>query len=90
MILTFVTLGKYLEIRAKGRASQAIRRLLDLSPQEAVALRNDQPVTVAVDAVMVDETILVRPGARVPLDAEVLSGCVERGPVVADRRVDSR
>lgn len=74
MILTFVTLGKYLEVRAKGRASQAIRRLLDLSPQEAVALRNDQPVTVAVDAVMVDETILVRPGARVPLDAEVLSG----------------
>ncbi len=74
MILTFVTLGKYLEARAKGRASQAIRRLLDLSPQEAVTLRNDQPVTVAVDAVMTDETILVRPGARVPLDAEVLTG----------------
>ncbi|NLS92212.1 MAG: copper-translocating P-type ATPase [Planctomycetaceae bacterium] len=74
MILTFITLGKYLEVRAKGRASRAIRRLLDLSPQEAVAIRNDQPVTVAVEAVMVDETILVRPGARVPLDAEVLTG----------------
>ncbi len=74
MILTFVTLGKYLEARAKGRASQAIRRLLDLSPQQAVVLRGDQPVTVAVAAVLPEETILVRPGARVPLDAEILSG----------------
>lgn len=74
MILTFVTLGKYLEVRAKGRASQAIRRLLDLSPQEAVVLRDEQPVTVAVNAVMIDDIILVRPGARVPLDGEVLSG----------------
>jgi P-type Cu+ transporter len=74
MILTFVTLGKYLEVRAKGRASQAIRRLLDLSPQEAVVLRDDQLATVAIRAVMTEETILVRPGARVPLDAEVLTG----------------
>lgn len=74
MILTFVTLGKYLEARAKGRASQAIRRLLDLSPQQAVVLHGDQPVTVAVAAVLPEETILVRPGARVPLDAEILSG----------------
>ena len=74
MILTFVTLGKYLEVRAKGRASQAIRRLLDLSPEEAVVLRDEQPITMAVGVVMVDDTILVRPGARVPLDAEVLTG----------------
>ena len=74
MILTFVTLGKYLEVRAKGRASQAIRRLLDLSPEEAVVLRDDQPIAVAVNVVMTDDTLLVRPGARVPLDAEVLTG----------------
>ncbi len=74
MILTFVTLGKYLEVRAKGRASQAIRRLFDLAPQEAVVVRGDLPVTVAVGAVLADETILVRPGARVPLDAEILTG----------------
>jgi Cu+-exporting ATPase len=74
MILTFITFGKYLEVRAKGRASQAIRRLLDLSPQEAVVVRGDQPVTVAVGAVLKDETILIRPGARVPLDAEILTG----------------
>jgi Cu+-exporting ATPase len=74
MILTFVTLGKYLEVRAKGRASQAIRRLLDLSPQEAVVLRDDQPTVIAVNAVMIEETILVRPGGRVPLDAEIVSG----------------
>ncbi|MHB8898463.1 MAG: heavy metal translocating P-type ATPase, partial [Thermoguttaceae bacterium] len=74
MILTFITLGKYLEVRAKGRASQAIRRLLDLSPQEAVVVRDDQPVTVAVGAVLPGDTILVRPGARVSLDAKIISG----------------
>jgi Cu+-exporting ATPase len=74
MILTFVTLGKYLEVRAKGWASLAIRRLLDLSPQEAIVLRDDQPIAVAVRTVIPDDTILVRPGARVPLDAEVLTG----------------
>jgi Cu+-exporting ATPase len=74
MILTFITLGKYLEVRAKGRASQAIRRLLDLTSPVATVLRNGQPARVPIEAVMVGETILVRPGDKVPLDAEVLSG----------------
>ena len=74
MILTFITLGKFLETKAKGRASQAIRRLLDLAPPEATVLRDEQPQRVPVRAVMVGETILVRPGEKVPLDAEVVSG----------------
>ncbi len=74
MILTFITLGKYLEVRAKGRASRAIRRLLDLSPAEATVLRDGEPRRVPVRAVLPGETIVVRPGEKVPLDAEVLSG----------------
>ncbi len=74
MILTFITLGKFLEVKAKGRASQAIRRLLDLTSPEASVLRDEKPQRVPVRAVMVGETIVVRPGEKVPLDAEVLSG----------------
>jgi Cu+-exporting ATPase len=74
MILTFVTLGKFLEVKAKGRASQAIRKLLDLAPPEAIVVRDEVSQPVPVAAVMVGETILVRPGEKVPLDAEVVSG----------------
>ncbi|MHC4406407.1 MAG: heavy metal translocating P-type ATPase, partial [Planctomycetota bacterium] len=74
MILTFVTLGKLLEVKAKGRASLAIRRLLDLTSPEAAVVSDDRPRQVPVRAVMVGETILVRPGEKVPLDAEIISG----------------
>ncbi len=74
MILTFITLGKFLEVKAKGRASQAIRKLLDLAPPEATILVKDGPRRVPVEAVLAGETVLVRPGEKVPLDARVLSG----------------
>ncbi len=74
MILVFITLGKYLEARAKGRASTAIRKLLDLAPAVANVERSGQILAVSPAQVTVGETIVVRPGERVPLDAEVLSG----------------
>lgn len=74
MILVFITLGKWLEAKAKGRASAAIRRLLDLTPPEATVVNGDQHQRVPVAAVAVGETILVRPGEKVPLDAEIVSG----------------
>jgi Cu+-exporting ATPase len=74
MILTFITLGKYLESKAKSRASLAIRRLLDLSPQQATVLRDGRHQRVLVGDVGVGERILVRPGERIPLDAEILQG----------------
>jgi len=74
MILVFITLGKYLEARAKGRASAAIRKLLDLAPPEAVVERGGQLVSVSPEEVAVGETIVVRPGEKVPLDAEITSG----------------
>jgi Cu+-exporting ATPase len=74
MILTFITLGKYLEARAKGRASAAIRKLLDLAPPVANVERDGRVVTVPPAEVAIGETMVVRPGEKVPLDAEVLSG----------------
>ncbi len=74
MILTFITLGKYLEARAKGRASAAIRKLLDLAPPAANVERDGRVVTIPPAEVAIGETMVVRPGEKVPLDAEVLSG----------------
>ncbi len=74
MILTFITLGKLLEALAKGRASAAIRRLLDLSPPVATLLDGDQPRDVPVEQVQPGQRVLVRPGGRIPLDGKILSG----------------
>jgi Cu+-exporting ATPase len=74
MILTFITLGKYLESRAKGRASDAIRRLVGLTSREATVLRDGQTQSVPVAAIVAGDTILVRPGDKIPLDARVVSG----------------
>ncbi|HOM18737.1 MAG TPA: heavy metal translocating P-type ATPase, partial [Thermoguttaceae bacterium] len=74
MILTFVTLGYWLEHRAKGRASEALRRLVELAPLQATLLRDGQPEEVPLEMVLVGQTILIRPGEKVPLDAQVLTG----------------
>lgn len=74
IILTFITLGKYLEARAKGRASAAIRKLLDLAPPVAFVERRGQITSVSPEDVAVGETLIVRPGEKIPLDAMVLSG----------------
>ena len=74
MILTFITLGKYLESRARGRASRAIFRLMDLTPDEAIVLRDGQPQTVSSTDIRIDEEIFIRPGDRVPVDAKVVTG----------------
>ena len=74
MILAFVTLGKYLEARAKGRASRAIERLLALRPATATRLVGDRSEEVPVDAIRAGDLLLVRPGDRVAADAEVVEG----------------
>ena len=74
IILTVITLGKYLEARAKGRASAAIRKLLDLAPRTANVHRGGKVTAVPAEEVAFGETIVVRPGEHVPLDALVTSG----------------
>jgi Cu2+-exporting ATPase len=74
MLATFVLLGHWFEMRARGGASDAIRTLLDLAPPMATVLRDDQPVEVPTAEVAVGDLLLVRPGAKVPVDARVTEG----------------
>lgn len=74
MILTLVTLGKFLETRAKGKTGDAIAALLDLRPKTATVLRNGAEMTVPVEQVMIGETVLVRSGGTIPVDGTVING----------------
>ena len=74
MILTLITLGKFLETRAKGRTGDAIRALMDLSPKTAMVLRNGVETEVAVEDVRVGDLIVVRSGGSIPVDGTVVEG----------------
>jgi P-type Cu+ transporter len=73
-IMTFHLLGRYLEARAKGRASQAIRKLITLGAKTAMVLRDGEEVEVPVAELQVGDVMLVRPGAKVPTDGEIVEG----------------
>ena len=73
-IVTFVLLGRYLEERAKGQAGEAIRKLVDLQPQTATLLKDGQELLVDVDAVQLNDILLVRPGEKIPTDGLVIFG----------------
>ena len=74
MLATFVLLGHWFEMRARGGANDAIRALLDLAPSKALVLRDGEPVELATAQVVVGDLLLVRPGAKLPVDAVVLEG----------------
>jgi P-type Cu2+ transporter len=74
MLATFVLLGHWFEMRARGGANDAIRALLDLAPPRAVVLRDGQPVELPTAEVAVGDLLLIRPGAKVPVDALVEEG----------------
>jgi cation transport ATPase len=75
MILTLITVGKYLESRSKGKTSEAIRKLIDLSPKTAIIL-NDQGAEQEIPAeeVEVGDIFLIKPGSKIPADGQVLEG----------------
>ena len=73
-IVTFVLLGRYLEERAKGKAGEAIRQLIELQPATATVIRDGVEMVVDVESVVPGEILLVRPGERVPTDGEVIAG----------------
>ncbi len=74
MIMAFHLTGRYVEARAKGRASQAIRKLLELEAKTARVLRDGEEVEVPVDQIEVGEVMVVRPGEKVPTDGRVVDG----------------
>jgi P-type Cu+ transporter len=73
-ILTLITLGKWLETRSKGKTSEAISRLMDLSPRTAAVLRDGREIEVPVEDLVVDDIILVRPGQSIPVDGVIVEG----------------
>jgi len=74
MILTLITLGKFLETRAKGKTGDAIRKLMDLRPESATVIRDGQELIIPADQVQVGDIVVVRSGGRIPVDGTVLEG----------------
>ena len=74
MILTLITVGKFLETRSRGKTSAAIEKLMDLAPKTATVLRNGQEVTVPIEKIRVGDRIRVRPGERIGVDGSVVEG----------------
>ena len=74
MILTLITLGKYLEMRAKRKTGDALRSLMDLTPQTAVVRVDDAEKEIPVENVKPGDTVILRSGSRVPVDGTVLQG----------------
>lgn len=73
-IVFFILLGRLLEARAKGQASQAITKLLQLQAKEATVLRDGKEKQIPIDQVVVGDTIVVRPGQKVPVDGKITKG----------------
>lgn len=74
MIVTLITVGKYLETRAKGKTSAAIEKLMKLAPKEATVLRGGIETVIPVEDLAVGDEIVVRPGERIPADGIVSQG----------------
>ncbi len=74
MILVLITLGKILEARSKGKTTDALQSLMDLSPKTAVVERNGKEVEVPIEAVNIGDIFLLRPGMSVPVDGVVIEG----------------
>ena len=74
MILTLITVGKYMETRSKGKTSEAISKLMDLAPKMATVLRNGKEQEIPVEQVAVGDIVVVRPGQAIPVDGKIIEG----------------
>lgn len=74
VIMFFITLGRYLEARAKGRAGKALRALVELGAKEARLVRDGVEEMVPVDSIRVGDMVKIRPGEKVPIDGQVVDG----------------
>lgn len=74
VILTLITLGKYLEAVSKGKTSQAIKALMGLAPKTATIERNGRELEVPIEEVVVGDLVLVKPSEKLPVDGEVIEG----------------
>ena len=74
MIVTLITIGKMLEARSKGKTTDALKELIKLVPETAQVERGGEELTVGIDYVREGEVVVIRPGERIPVDAEIIEG----------------
>lgn len=74
VIITFIKLGKYLEARAKGKTTDAIKKLMTLKPKTARVIRDGREMEISVDEVLVGDFVVVKPGEKIPVDGVVVEG----------------
>lgn len=74
VILTLITLGKYLESVTKGKTSEAIKKLMGLAPKTAIIIKDNKETEIPIDEVEVGDIIVVKPGEKMPVDGEVIEG----------------
>lgn len=74
MLATFLTLGRYLETRAKGKTSDAIKKLIGLQPKTAIVVRDNIEIEIPIEDVQINDIIIVKPGGKIPVDGIVVEG----------------
>ncbi|MGM0545789.1 MAG: heavy metal translocating P-type ATPase [Bacteroidota bacterium] len=74
MIMAFHLTGRYVETKAKGRASEAIKKLMTMEAKEATIMRNGKEMTIPIKDLQVDEVMVIRPGEKIPTDGKVIDG----------------
>ena len=74
MILTLISLGKFLEARAKKKTSEALEKLIQLRPQTAQVLRNGTEIEIPVENIVIGDAIVIRPGQTLPVDGTIIEG----------------
>jgi len=74
MILAFILIGKYLEHKTKGQASEAIKKLIGLQPKTATLLKDNNEIEIPIEEIEIGDTLVVRPGEKIPVDGKVLEG----------------
>ena len=74
MLAAFLMLGRFLEARAKGRTSEAIKKLMGLRPKTAMVLRGNREIEIDIDDVQIDDIVIIKPGEKIPVDGVVVKG----------------
>jgi Cu+-exporting ATPase len=74
LLASFLTIGRYLEARAKGKTSEAIKRLIGLQPKTATVIRDGSELEIPIEDVQLEDRIIVKPGEKIPVDGEIIDG----------------
>lgn len=86
MILSLITVGKFLEAKSKGKTSEALRKLMDMAPKKAIIEVNGEQKEVSVDEVKVSDIVIVKPGSNIPVDGIIIEGStsVDEGAITGE------